>query len=71
MRFICASTVFSFGQSSRSNLPPQGSFDHLKGSYVCGLWEDVFLNSEGSAVKSLADHLLRDDSRLGKDVPRQ
>ena len=70
-RFICASTVFPFGQPSRLNLPPQGSFDHLKGGYVHGLWEDVFLSWEGSARKSLAGHLLRDGSRLEEDVLRQ
>ena len=33
-----------------------------------GLWEDVILSCEGSAGKSLAGHLLRDDSRLQEDV---
>ena len=41
-RFICASTVFPFGQSSPPNLPHQESFDHPKGGYVHGLWENVF-----------------------------
>ena len=49
---------------SRQNLPPQGSFDHPRDGYVRGLWEDMFLSCERSAGKSLADHLLRDGSRL-------
>ena len=50
------------------NLPPQGSFDHPKGGYVCGFLEDMFLSCERSAGKSLADHLLKDDNRLEKGV---
>ena len=48
-RFICASTVFPFRYPSHLNLPPQGSFDHPKGGYVCGLWEDASLSCEGLA----------------------
>ena len=33
------------------------------------LWEDVFWGCEGLARKLLADHLLRDGSRLEEDVP--
>ena len=50
-------------------IPPQGSFDHPNGSYIHGLWEDVFLSYEGSVGKLLTDHILRDDSRLEEDVP--
>ena len=67
-RFICASTVFPFGYPSHLNLSPQGSFDHSKGGYVHGLWEDVFLSCEGSTGKLLVDHLLRDGSRLEEDM---
>ena len=63
-RFICASIVFPFGWLSRPNLPPQGSFDHSKGGYIRGLWEDMFLSCERSVGESLAGHLLRDGSRL-------
>ena len=34
-----------------------------------GLWEDVFLSCEGSTGKSLAGHLLSDNSQLEEDVP--
>ena len=44
----------------------QGSFDHLQGDYIRGLWEDMLLSCKGSAGKSLASHLLRDGSRLKK-----
>ena len=59
---------FSFWITKLSSLPPQGSVDHLKGGYVRGLWMNMFLNCKGSARKSLAGHLLRDDSRLEEDV---
>ena len=61
-------TVFPFRYSSHLNLPPQGSFDHSKGGYVRGSLDDTFLSYEGSAEKLLADHLLKDDSRLEEDV---
>ena len=70
-RFTCESTVFPFGELSRPNLPPQGLFDHPKGGYVRGLWEDMFLSCKGSAGKSLADHLLTDESRLEEGVLEQ
>ena len=63
-RFTCASTIFPFGQLSRPNLPPQGSFDLPKGGYVRGLWEDMFLSCKGSVGKSFVGHLLRDGNRL-------
>ena len=44
--------------------PLQGSFDHLQGDYIRGLWENMLLSCKGSAGKSLASHLLRDGSRL-------
>ena len=50
---------------------PQESFDHLKDGYLCNLWDDVFSSCEGSVGKLLAGHLLREGSRLGKDVPKQ
>ena len=62
-RFICTSTVFPFGCLSRPNLS-QGSFDHPKGGYIRGLWEDMFLSCKRSIGKSLVEHLLRDGSRL-------
>ena len=69
-RFICASTVFPFGEPSHPNLLSQGLFDHPKGGYVRDLWEDVFSSYEGSVGKLLAaGHLLRDGSRLQEEVP--
>ena len=38
------------------------------GGYVRGLGEDMFLSCKGSTGKLLADHLLRDDSRLEEAV---
>ena len=32
------------------------------------LWENVFLSYEGSVGKLLADHFLRDGSRLKEDM---
>ena len=47
------------------------SFDHPKDGYVRDSWEDVFSSCERSVRKLLVDHLLRDGSRLGEDVPGQ
>ena len=33
--------LLPFGLPSYPNLPPQESFDHPKGGYVCDSWEDV------------------------------
>ena len=68
-RFTCTSTIFPYGLLRRPNFPPQGSFDHLQGGYVQGLWEDMFLRCKESARKSLASHLLRNGSRLEEGVP--
>ena len=59
---------FSFWIAKSSSLSPQGSFDHPKGGYIRGLWEDMFLSCERSTGKSLVGHLLRDDNRLEKGV---
>ena len=50
---------------------PQGSFDHPKGGYVRGLWEDVFLSCDEPTGKLLIDQLPRDGSRPGEGVPGQ
>ena len=37
-------------------------------SYVRDLWEDMLLSCKGSVGKSLASHILRDNSRLEEGV---
>ena len=68
-RFIFVLVNFPFGLPSYPNLPLQESFDHPKGGYIHDSWEDFFSSCEGSSGKLLASHILRDDSRLGEDVP--
>ena len=62
---------FSFWIAKSSESSLQGSFDHPKGGYVCGLWEDVFLSCEESTGKLLVGHLLRNGSRLEEDMLEQ
>ena len=70
-RFICASTAFPFEFPSRPNFPPQGLFDHPKGGYLRGLYDDVLSSCKGSVGELLAGHFLRDNSWLGKNVSEQ